>query len=496
MNITRKRMAPTRTGSEDTIHDGGVFVGLLCLLVWAPVPLGSNRVWAIGLLLVVTVALLGWAAWVWRGQCRLAQERITAFRWPIGLLGAMVALSWLQVVLLPAAWVQTVSPVAAAAQGGMNSMTLSVDVFQSQLMAGLAFTYLCVFILVAVCVRNAERLDMLAQVLVWSGVLQAVLGAVLFSVQARYSLFFVDLFHDRMKGTFVYHNSMAGYLCMCLSVGVGLMLARLGDSPKTAPRWQARLKAVLEFLLSPTMRLRLLLVIMVIALVLTRSRMGNTAFFVAMLVVGLAGVVLARKTAPQTIALIISLIVIDVLIVGTGVGLEKVVERIQDTELTDASGGKAESVQARTEAARTALALVGDYPIVGSGGGSFYNVFLGYRTPRYGYTYVDHTHNDYVEIASDYGLLGLGVLGTLVMVTLVTVLRVMARRRSVLPWGVAFGVAMAIVGLLLHSTVDFNLQIPANALTIVVILAMGWIASELPPKRLRTGTTAKSGADE
>jgi hypothetical protein len=37
--------------------------------------------------------------------------------------------------------------------------------------------------------------------------------------------------------------------------------------------------------------------------------------------------------------------------------------------------------------------------------------------------------------------------------------------------------------LLLHSMVDFNLQIPANSLTIVVILAMGWIASELPSKR-------------
>jgi hypothetical protein len=39
---------------------------------------------------------------------------------------------------------------------------------------------------------------------------------------------------------------------------------------------------------------------------------------------------------------------------------------------------------------------------------------------------------------------------------------------------------MAVVGLLVHSTVDFNLQIPANALTMVVILAMGWIAHALP----------------
>ena len=40
--------------------------------------------------------------------------------------------------------------------------------------------------------------------------------------------------------------------------------------------------------------------------------------------------------------------------------------------------------------------------------------------------------------------------------------------------GLGCGVLMAIVALLIHSAVDFNLQIPANAATFVVILAMAW----------------------
>jgi hypothetical protein len=71
------------------------------------------------------------------------------------------------------------------------------------------------------------------------------------------------------------------------------------------------------------MRLRLLLIIMVIGLVLTRSRMGNSAFFAAMLIVGAMAIVLARKTAPQTIVLIASLVIIDVLVIGTWVGSGK-----------------------------------------------------------------------------------------------------------------------------------------------------------------------------
>ena len=211
----------------------------------------------------------------------------------------------------------------------------------------------------------------------------------------------------------------------------------------------------------------------------------------AMLIVGLAAIALARKTAPRTIALITSLIVIDIFVVGAGVGLEKVIQRIQDTEVMVADEGRSESIEARTEAARISLPMVQDYPLVGTGGGSFYNVFMSYRTPTYGYVYIDHTHNDFVEIATDYGLVGFAILGVLAALTLATVLRVMARRKSRVAWGIAFGVAMAIVGLFIHSTVDFNLQIPANALTIVVILAMGWVTPSLPRARLKRAKKAQ-----
>ena len=287
---------------------------------------------------------------------------------------------------------------------------------------------------------------------------------------------------------------MPGYWCMCLSIGIGLMLARLDDAPVVHTNWRSRVVQASAFILSPKMRLRLLLVVMVIALVLTRSRMGNAAFFAAMLIVGSIAIVLARKTAPKTIALIASLVIIDVLVVGTWIGLEKVVERIQDTEITVAAGGKSESVEARTEAARMALPIVGDFPLVGTGGGSFYNLFLSYKTSQFSSLYFDHTHNDFVEIASDYGLLGLGLLGALVALTLWTVLAVLARRRSRLPRGMAFGVAMSIVALLIHSAVDFNLQIPANALTIVVILAIGWVTHSLPSPASRRKSSAGEGS--
>jgi len=45
--------------------------------------------------------------------------------------------------------------------------------------------------------------------------------------------------------------------------------------------------------------------------------------------------------------------------------------------------------------------------------------------------------------------------------------------------GVAFGVVMGVVAIGIHSTVDFNLQIPANAFIFVILLALGWVSLHL-----------------
>lgn len=480
--------------SANAVRDERVFLGLLGLLVWAPLPLGSNRIWAIGILLVWALALVAGTLLAWRGQAEAALTRLQRFAWPLGLLAAMVTLTWLQTLPMPAAVVALLSPEAARIQVGAEVMTLSLDVFQTRVMGMLAFVYFCIFLVTLMSVSSAARLDRLALTLVASGVLQAVLGTVLFALGAHYRLFHVELAHNRAIGTFVNQNHLAGYLCMCLSIGIGLMLARLGPGSSWPSDRKLRMKVVFEFLLSPKMNLRILLIVMVIALVLTRSRMGNVAFFAAMLIVGLTTVLMAtrrrtlltaRRTTPTVIVLIASLVLIDVFIVGTWVGLEKVVQRLEETSLTNEDRGIEETFEERTEGGRRALRIIEDFPLTGTGGGSFYGSFMRYR--GVGGFYYDHTHNDFVEIAADYGMIGLALLGTLVAMTLWRALSILARRRANLPYGIAFGVAMSIVALLIHSTVDFNLQIPANALTMVVILSMAWVSHELPsPERRRS----------
>lgn len=474
--------------SELNQKDEWVFYGLLALVIWLPLPLASNRIWAIGVLICMVLLLCAGAVYAWRRDAGIALGMLGKFLFPLGLFATFIFFSFLQVMPMPASWLAVLSPnslkiqqAAGLAEAGLP-FHLSLDIFQSRIMASLSCAYFLIFVLVLFLVRDAKRLDRFAQVLVWSGLLQAMAGIFLFSLGAHYRMFFSELIHDNVIGTFVNRNHFAGYMEMALSIGIGLMLARLGKRGHSYSGWRQRLVAALSFLISPKMRLRMMLVIMVIALVLTRSRMGNTAFLAAMLIVGMVSIPLSWRMAPATVALILSLVIVDVVIIGTWVGLEKVVNRINDTTLVSNSGGGQDSIEERLLPARYTLDLIREFPVFGAGAGSFYNVFAKYRPPEVG-GYFDHAHNDYAEIASDSGLLGAGLLATLVLSTFSISIKVLYQRRASLPRGVAFGALMSIVALAIHSSVDFNLQIPANALTFVMILALAWVAAKLPSQR-------------
>ena len=476
-----KKSALLRSAQADA-EDLWVYRGLLALAVFAPLPLASNRTWAIAILVSWAALLLAATLFVWRNNFAYVAERTAQFCLPLGVFALFLLFSILQVSPLPDGVIQFLSPEAYLVQvtaGLQGYMHLSLDLYQSRLMLGLTTTYLTVFFLCLLIVRDAARLSLLMSVLVWSGLFQALTGIFLFSFGAHYSLFFVDLVHENVMGTFVNRNHFAGYLEMTLAVGIGLMIAKLGRGGPNHAGWKNKIVAALTFLMSPKMRLRLMLVVMVIALVLTKSRMGNSAFFSAMLIAGIITILLSRRTAPATAALILSLVLVDVFVVGTWVGLDKVVTRINNTEVAKTTGAQAEeSLEQRSLPAKYAVNLVKQFPFAGTGAGSFYNSFNRYRPPEIT-DYFDHAHNDYMELLSDLGA-GALCLFFLVLISFVQAIKVMWVRKSSLPRGAAFGVTMSVVALAIHSSVDFNMQIPANVLTFVIILSLAWIASELP----------------
>lgn len=220
-------------------------------------------------------------------------------------------------------------------------------------------------------------------------------------------------------------------------------------------------------LLGDKARVRIALVIMVIGLVLSKSRMGNAAFFTSLLIAGGFYVFAQKRINVGIIAFFASVLLIDILVIGNFFGLDRIAAEIQETTTV--------SEVARLEVGRDALQIVRDYPITGTGAGSFASVYPLYDSGNVGFYDYKHAHNDYIQFASELGLPGLALLAGIVLFSLWNSVLTQLRRRQRFMRGLGCGVFMAIVAMLIHTAVDFNLQIPANAATFVVILAMAWL---------------------
>jgi O-antigen ligase len=96
-----------------------------------------------------------------------------------------------------------------------------------------------------------------------------------------------------------------------------------------------------------------------------------------------------------------------------------------------------------------------------------------------------HAHNDYLEFAAELGLFATAALIAFVGLALYNAFKVQRQNHTALCKGAGFAVTMTILWAAIHSITDFNLQMPANALTFVTILALAYVARGLPRPSLR-----------
>ena len=464
--------------------DRFLFYAFLALLLWMPLPFGSNVAWAWSLMEAWVFLIAGlWLVQYYRGRVSLNHPFVRA--WPVtACLLATVLWIVVQALPLPAGVLGLLSPRALEIHSTTHSYpSLSLDVYATRQAALQTLAYLLFFCLTLLLVNNKARIKLLAQVIILGGVFQAAYGSLMTLSGLEYG-FFIDKHTGDATGTFINRDHLAGYPEMCLAAGVGLMLAELSSTP--AAGWRNSARRLLRTFLGNKARVRLALVVMVTGLVLTRSRMGNVAFFASLTGVGCFYLLAVRKLSGNTIAFFASLLVIDLLIVGNFFGIEKVAERIQQTSIDS---------EDRVNTDRDALAMLRDFPLTGIGAGTFYAVYPMYTSAVVVTGFTRHAHDDYLQFACELGLVFAAVLGAVVLASLWTAVRAQLKRRDPLLQGMGFAATMAIVALLIHSAVDFNLQIPANAAMFVVMLALGWVCRYWDPLAFAPGGRANDGIE-
>jgi O-antigen ligase len=232
--------------------------------------------------------------------------------------------------------------------------------------------------------------------------------------------------------------------------------------------------ALVPLILGKVRRERLFLVALfaivpIVALVLSASRGGIVSFAFQMVILFL--LLLVRRVSSKHI-IGGGAVVLTAVMAVSSIGVNQVLARFTGGQALEATAGKRASMRQDT------WRLFLDHPILGTGLGTFEMVFPAYDS-LYDGKIVNHAHNDYLEMLAETGMVGglccLWFLG----VVLLNALKGTAEYEE--SFGSVLNLAglVACCGILIHSLVDFNLHIPANALLFLVSAHMAGV--RLPP---------------
>ncbi len=273
-------------------------------------------------------------------------------------------------------------------------------------------------------------------------------------------------------GPYVNHNHYAGLMELLVPIPLVLALTRIAGERE---RIAAAIAAA----------------IMVGTIFLSGSRGGMLSIVVE---VGVFAVLFLRQQIPifgqkKKIVQFAVVSAFAVVLVGLlwwvgGKDLTSRVSSIATETHTELSGGMRLSID------RDAFRLFRNKPVLGWGLGTFPIVYPQFRS-FYTRFFVNEAHNDYLQLLSEMGLLGFGTMVWFLIVLYRHALPKIANGPSDVSASVTLACVLGITGIMVHSLLDFNLQIPANAAFYYVLCTIAAAPPLLQRARKRRPVTSE-----
>jgi len=314
-----------------------------------------------------------------------------------------------------------------------------------------------VFLLTISLLTNRRRVKQLLVVFVCVGFIHAIVGCLAkFTSLSLVDLKQIDGHYSAARGWFINRNHFASFLSITL---LGTMTFYLKDVLRGEHRSFA--STIISQLTSLKVLFLLAWSISVIAIILSQSRAGFLGLVIAF---GL-GLFLLRKRkvklgSPYIIIATMGIILTVMLLYFGGDLMARLVN-------------ESFSLGERGEQWAVTLKAIQKEWLLGYGGNSYATVFQIEReyTPLRQVWY-DQSHNDYLHIWLEQGVVGLLLWLSLMAVTLKRAYHYFLSSSSTLVAASMLAIGLVMIAALLQAFVDFNLQIPNIRSYFFIILAM------------------------
>lgn len=275
---------------------------------------------------------------------------------------------------------------------------------------------------------------------------------------------------ERARGPFVNPDHFGAYLNLVLPIAIAGVMFPTFVVRRNAEPFRVFCAVVV--------------LIVSVALLLSLSRAGWIGALVGFAtVLWLAGFIpLEQRPAllrfPRRIAIPMCLAAIALVVATTTLFVSPEARHQADARLKETIS-QHQTLRFRVGVWRDSMPMVRDFPLFGTGLGSFEDVFPHYRTPPWNENYAREAHNDYLELLTGGGIIGSGLLLWFFAAIGTRLYRGLKQLPpEVLP--VAAALLSAMAAMAFQEFFDFNLQIPANAalFTILMALVMRLIAAQ------------------
>jgi O-antigen ligase len=212
---------------------------------------------------------------------------------------------------------------------------------------------------------------------------------------------------------------------------------------------------------------------------LSGSRGGMAAFLAQMIALG---VLLVRKREgswkqPLMLGVFLTVVIVFLVWIG-GNELTQRLMSIHSEAREEINGGFRLAID------RDCLRMLMKRPFLGWGLGAFPIVYPGFRS-FYTNFFVNQAHNDYLQLLVESGLAGFSIAIWFLVLVFRRAAGKLKNWTETASGALTVAALLGCVGILVHSFLDFNLQIPANAALFYVLCAIAAAAPLQESQRRR-----------